>query len=290
MNLDPVFRAAATSAVAILLGMPLLASAALEATPHGASSSVSVHYLAEPADWHNPYDYVGDAQTGTFSAAVPTSRTQTRFGRSEHLLDTRPGVLEATYGRPIANVDPMFQDIGGDVSGRWWDTWTVRGGAGSGTLRISLSYSADWIGDTFMTYVLEKRTTNSTTELFRIETGQNAMPPGDVVSSDRVRGSRHQFEIPFEYGQSFQLVSLLKGFQGNSYPEQTDKAIQSMSVEFLSVVLAEGATLEVSSGDASIYNVTAVPEPASWALMLLGFGGLGVALRRARRTGAGALS
>jgi hypothetical protein len=30
-------------------------------------------------------------------------------------------------------------------------------------------------------------------------------------------------------------------------------------------------------------NITAVPEPATWALMLLGFGGIGFAMRRRRR-------
>jgi hypothetical protein len=29
---------------------------------------------------------------------------------------------------------------------------------------------------------------------------------------------------------------------------------------------------------------TAVPEPATWAMMLLGFGGIGIAMRRRRRT------
>lgn len=32
-------------------------------------------------------------------------------------------------------------------------------------------------------------------------------------------------------------------------------------------------------------GVTAVPEPATWGLMLLGFGGMGMALRRSRRRG-----
>jgi hypothetical protein len=34
----------------------------------------------------------------------------------------------------------------------------------------------------------------------------------------------------------------------------------------------------------------AVPEPASWAMMLLGFFGLGAMLRRARRSTASALA
>ena len=37
------------------------------------------------------------------------------------------------------------------------------------------------------------------------------------------------------------------------------------------------------SGPASFYTTPAVPEPATWALMLLGFTGVGVALRRRRR-------
>jgi hypothetical protein len=36
------------------------------------------------------------------------------------------------------------------------------------------------------------------------------------------------------------------------------------------------------SGNASFY-AAAVPEPATWALMLLGFGGIGMAMRRRRR-------
>ncbi|THD53370.1 MAG: PEP-CTERM sorting domain-containing protein [Phenylobacterium sp.] len=40
--------------------------------------------------------------------------------------------------------------------------------------------------------------------------------------------------------------------------------------------------------DLTISNGGAVPEPASWALMLVGFGGLGAALRGSRRRAAAA--
>jgi hypothetical protein len=43
-----------------------------------------------------------------------------------------------------------------------------------------------------------------------------------------------------------------------------------------------GAANAAVTGNLS-FNVQAVPEPATWALMLLGFAGVGVALRRRRR-------
>ena len=43
-----------------------------------------------------------------------------------------------------------------------------------------------------------------------------------------------------------------------------------------------------SSGDVLLANLTAsttaVPEPATWALMLIGIGGLGAALRSSRKS------
>lgn len=35
--------------------------------------------------------------------------------------------------------------------------------------------------------------------------------------------------------------------------------------------------------NAALFSTTAVPEPATWAMMLLGFGGIGMAMRRRRR-------
>jgi hypothetical protein len=43
------------------------------------------------------------------------------------------------------------------------------------------------------------------------------------------------------------------------------------------------ATAGNVSGPASFYTLPAVPEPATWGMMLLGFAGMGLTLRRRRR-------
>jgi hypothetical protein len=42
-------------------------------------------------------------------------------------------------------------------------------------------------------------------------------------------------------------------------------------------------TAPKGSSDAVLFGTSGVPEPATWAMMLVGFGGLGVALRRSRQ-------
>lgn len=50
-----------------------------------------------------------------------------------------------------------------------------------------------------------------------------------------------------------------------------------------------GIVYNEAGGPPGVLQVTSVPEPATWALMLIGFGGLGVAARRSRSMAAAAV-
>jgi hypothetical protein len=268
----PVHAAAALA----LCVSPLLASAALEATPHGAQGGVEIAFTTPftgswPIDAPAPppaFEWAGAQASGSFAAQVPAGVVQSSYGASSLSLDARNGTLQALYGKPVYDFDNYTAGVG---STRWWDTWTVTGGSGAGRLQVTLKYSADFKGDTFLTYWLGQQTAAGSRELFRIETGINGQgAPADVAVGVPATDAVYRFDIPFEYGQSFQLVSSLSGSVLKHWDESPDRPFENMSVEFVSVQLAPGAQLSVSSGDLSVYHVTQVPEPATWALLLAG--------------------
>lgn len=94
------------------------------------------------------------------------------------------------------------------------------------------------------------------------------------------------------------LTSGLAAFIGSGAVDFTFSRAANFSVNPNSVTLSALASIW---GDATLtYNYTApipapalpaggVPEPGVWALMILGFGGVGVALRRGRREGIAAV-
>jgi hypothetical protein len=49
------------------------------------------------------------------------------------------------------------------------------------------------------------------------------------------------------------------------------------------LITSTGAIFEVKQNSINL-GVGQVPEPATWAMMLLGFGGIGMAMRRGRKT------
>jgi hypothetical protein len=95
------------------------------------------------------------------------------------------------------------------------------------------------------------------------------------------------------------LLSLMaSGSQGAVQlpgPDAPGLVAKAQGVSGLATAVSEGVQTNIAStadlggpqmpGVRVVENVASVPEPAGWAMMLVGFGGLGLLLRR-RRTGA----
>jgi len=93
-------------------------------------------------------------------------------------------------------------------------------------------------------------------------------------------------------------ISLLQLFTGGTMTTPGASLVNSISGSGNSLTLTSAltpntwytfqysgtlATAGNVSGPASFYTQAAVPEPATWGLMLLGFGGMGLIMRRRRR-------
>lgn len=100
---------------------------------------------------------------------------------------------------------------------------------------------------------------------------------------------------PLEYAYNSEDDTLILGGLGNAFPDQCTNTLSSFCT-FIRNISSENPssnfaiqfgpdeTLSSSFDEASItpFAVGAVPEPGSWALMLVGFGLAGAALRRRR--------
>jgi hypothetical protein len=85
-------------------------------------------------------------------------------------------------------------------------------------------------------------------------------------------------------GTTGQLANTVVFFPPNNGPLTFDSVFSSFTIDELSAPV----TLDYGLISYTLFSPNgAVPEPASWALMLVGFGGLGAVLRARRRLGAG---
>ena len=90
----------------------------------------------------------------------------------------------------------------------------------------------------------------------------------------------------FGFGTTLSGLTVIGMHFGNN----TDSAINNVTAFWLFNLTTPGTTIHLNpnangSSNAQLYTTGggAVPEPATWGMMLLGFGGMGMALRRSRR-------
>jgi hypothetical protein len=85
------------------------------------------------------------------------------------------------------------------------------------------------------------------------------------------------------YSASGSLLDMLTLSSGGANLQTPDAfyGFQEKTNDIASFVLTDGYVAAI--GAINVGSVSAVPEPATWAVMLAGFGGVGAALRQARR-------
>jgi hypothetical protein len=152
---------------------------------------------------------------------------------------------------------------------------------------------------------LSGATFTSNGDMFIIDPGYygSSYPNGGFLNSDYA-GPTDTITVTLPggvYSGSFDIGGLFAGttdftvtFNGSTFPETVTESINGTDslAGFLFSSSAQIATITFVLPDAPGYNAldnfsyTTVPEPATWAMMLLGFAGLGFAGYRKAKSGA----
>lgn len=119
---------------------------------------------------------------------------------------------------------------------------------------------------------------------YSIEGSNNGTTWAPLFDATSVTGSGEPFTLGTFTGTApFKVDNVVTGAVG---PGGTVGYIADFSFNAAFKYYAFGASTEaINSGnsDQELSGVAAIPEPATWAVMLVGFGGLGMAMRDARR-------
>jgi hypothetical protein len=156
----------------------------------------------------------------------------------------------------------------------WFDPWSpqIEAGVGPGKYRY-VFYTDEPVAEVTLGIVLN--------EHYHLD---------GVTGGQKYEGGSDDWWIP--YVKTFQNVRALAGYfeVPKDYATHWDAGNGDYSDEEHwfrgSVLVMDGTSGPRSAGKTWTLQVTAVPEPSTWAMMLLGFFGLGTALRHRRRLGA----
>lgn len=107
-----------------------------------------------------------------------------------------------------------------------------------------------------------------------------AYPSGN---SEDVRGTYNTEFIPGETSGEITLSTQASSFGGPNFASSSSAfADPYIYIDPAYLAAHPDATLEISEGVGNVAPVTSVPEPATWLLLLTGYGSLGFMLRRGR--------
>jgi hypothetical protein len=231
-----------------------------------------------------------DGGIASSSITNSSARAQTRLGVNR---------IEVSNNAPVDDEGLRASSIGGPFSAAvsgWYDTFTITGGTGAGTARISSSVTGQFgngFGATGM-YMLFKVTPANLEALLDdplspllddalpqalLALEQNVIDTsrftesGELLAPGSAFGGRLVGELDFVYGQPFVLLSVMAGF-ANDFG-----SLSSFNSALFGITAPDGKALLTGSG---YQYAAAVPEPATLLLMALALPLLAWGVRRQR--------
>ena len=146
------------------------------------------------------------------------------------------------------------------------------------------------LGDTFnVTILLDTAFTvpaSVTLTAFGLGLGGSGFPDVDTETSDNLFDFYNGIDLvkfggPSSSSTRGQLASSVIFFS----PDNGAFTFDSVKTSFKVTTLSDPGTLDFAVLSYTLFSPAAVPEPATWAMMIIGFGGVGALMRRGRRDG-----
>ena len=171
------------------------------------------------------------------------------------------------------------------IGGTTYDQWSL----GLSGLDAGSPLAVE-LGDTFnVTILLDTAFTvpaSVTLTAFGLGLGGSGFPDVDTATSENLFNFYSGIDLVKSGGPSStsthgQIPSSIIFFS----PDNGAFTFDSVKTSFKISTLSDPGTLDFAVLSYTLFSPAAVPEPTTWAMMIIGFGGVGALMRRGRRDG-----